>query len=519
MKNPLQKKIIIIGAGVAGLSVACRLAADGHQVTVIEKEDKVGGKLNEWSDGTYRFDTGPSLLTMPEHLTDLFSYCGKDVRDYLSIQPVSPLCRYFWEDGTCLDSYADRNLALKEINKVAPEDEKSYIHFLEYAEKLYERTQPAFLNSPLYEWVDFKSLNFVDTLRIDAFKSMEKRIDQSFKSSYLKQLFKRFATYNGSDPAQAPATLNVIAHVELNLGGHYVKGGMYAIAKAMQSLAAELGVVFRLNEQVQTFKNKVHKTRVLSGISSSSGDYEADLIFSNCDATITHTQIATDEQINRPKKQQIASVEPSCSGFVLLLGVNKKFSQLKHHNIFFSNDYQKEFKELFRSKKPLEDPTIYIANTSYSDTTHAPENHSNLFILVNAPYLTQKQQNWNDIALAYGDKIIQKLENFGLTGLSESIERRHHISPQDFYDRFMSNAGSIYGTSSNGRMSAFARPKNKSIHFDNLYLVGGSTHPGGGIPLAILSAKHAHSLFNRALDAEAEHLIRSGKLSRNQLRK
>jgi phytoene desaturase len=518
-KAILQKKIGVIGAGIGGLSVACRLAKDGHEVHLYEKNVQVGGKLNEWSANGYRFDTGPSLLTMTHVLDELFTYCKENRQDYLNYIPISPLCRYFWKDGTQFDSYSENEKALSEIKKIAPEDEQSYNEFLEYSKNIYNKTSAAFLESPLYEWLDLKNLKLTDVFKIDALQSMANAIDKRFKSPYLRQLFKRFATYNGSNPYKAPATLNVIAHVELSMGGFYVRGGMYTIARAMEKLAIKLGVTIHLNSVVEGIIS-ADKVRQIKSLKINGTAVQFDTIISNCDATITHTELTTNDQINLPKKNQLSAIEPSCSGFVILLGVNKKYSHLKHHNIFFSDNYKDEFDELFKRKKASDNPTIYIANTSVHSPEDVPdESKSNLFILVNTPYLNKNEGEWDSKRVTeYGDLIIDLLERFGLSDLKNSIEERHHISPKDFYLKYMSNKGSIYGTSSNGKMAAFARPKNKSIYFDNLYLTGGSTHPGGGIPLAVLSAKHAHTLFNRDLDLETTHLIKMGKLSKYKSR-
>ena len=196
------------------------------------------------------------------------------------------------------------------------------------------------------------------------------------------------------------------------------------------------------------------------------------------------------------KKRKTAAIEPSCSGFVLLLGLDTSYSELKHHNIFFSNDYRLEFQQIFDEKTMPEDPTIYIANTSFSNAEHAPEGGSNLFILINAPYLSE-QVNWDTEKDVYRKKIIRLLEDKGLSGLSSHIKFQKVITPRDFYDLYASNKGSIYGTSSNDKFSAFVRPRNKSRQFDNLYFVGGSTHPGGGIPLVIQSAFNAVKLIDR----------------------
>lgn len=489
-----SKQIAVIGAGLGGLAVSALMASRGHRITTFEKNQKPGGKMNRYAAGGYRFDTGPSLLTMPFVLEELFKGCGQDVRDYLEFESVEPLCRYFYTDGTRFDSYQQKDKALNEIKKLAPKDVQNYSSFLDYSARLYDKTKDAFLFNPLYGLQDLTNLNLLDFFGIDAFTTVSDRVDSSFESPYLRQLFKRFTTYNGSSPFQAPATLNVIPHVELSLGGYYVKGGMYKLAQALEALAKESGVTFRYGEPIRSIKvsnNKAQELKLENGES-----FSADLIISNSDASETYLELLDNKDVPSRKQNSIRSLEPSCSGFVLLLGVNKTFEHLAHHNIFFSADYEKEFRQIFEDKVMPDDPSIYVANTSATDPEHAPEGASNLFVLVNAPYLSDKW-NWEEKEKIYTEFVIESLQERGLDGLKDNIELTQTISPVDFYEQYRSNKGSIYGTSSNSKLAAFLRPRNKSRNIDNLYLVGGSTHPGGGIPLVVLSAFHAAELIER----------------------
>lgn len=484
----------IIGAGIGGLSAAVLLAKDGHQVTVYEKNETVGGKMNQVQAQGYRFDTGPSLVTMPEQLSALFSHCGEEMRDYLQLEPLNPLCRYFYPDGVIFDNYDDPEKATSEIRRIAPGDVQPYTEFLDYSKRLYQKTSDSFLFNPLFDWRDLKDVNFADLASIDALATVNKRVDQYFKSSYLRKFFKRFATYNGSSPFQSPATLNVIPHVEINRGGFYVKGGIYQIARALRKLAEKVGAKFQCSTQVASINTKNGRASGVTFVDGSTKQF--DLIVSNADAYETYRHLLPKRDVPPLKRLQIGHTEPSCSGFVLLLGIDRQYEQLRHHNVFFSDDYRTEFDFIFNQKKPAEDPTIYIANTCYSDPDHAPKGGSNLFILVNAPYLTEAY-SWPNHKQAYATLIKNKLEKRGLEGLQNAVEYEQIITPADFYHKYLSNRGSIYGTSSNSRMAAFMRPANKARGVEGLYLTGGSTHPGGGIPLVILSAMHAYELIKR----------------------
>ncbi len=486
-------KVSIIGAGIGGLATACLLASENHTVTIFEQQPNVGGKMNRFSKNGFTFDTGPSLLTMPHVLAELYQRCGTSLEHELRLEALTPICRYFYQDGTEFNCYDDRLRTLEEIQKIAPEDVQAYSEFLNYAENIYNKTADAFIYNPLYSLSDFRKLDLFSFFGIDAFSTVSTRVDSKFQSEYLRKFFKRFTTYNGSSPYLAPATLNVIPHVEINQGGFYIKGGLYTLAKSLKNLAESLGCIFHFEASVQQIissKNKVTAVKVNEQL------IESDIIVSNSDATETITKLLDTSVVTASSKKKAAAIEPSCSGFVLLLGISKQYEQLVHHNIFFTKDYQQEFDQIFSANVMPDDPTIYVANTSYSDPEHALPNGSNLFVLVNAPYLSDAFY-WNAESHTYADFIVKELEKRGLTDLSKHIMVKEVITPNDFYKKYSSNKGSIYGTSSNSMFSAFVRPRNKFKSLEGLYLVGGSTHPGGGIPLVVQSALNVINLVNR----------------------
>jgi phytoene desaturase len=487
-------KIIIIGSGIGGLTAACLFSKDGHDVTVVEKNSSVGGKLNQIEAQGYRFDTGPSLLTMPFVLERVFDYCEAEMDDFLSLEPLVPLCRYHYPDGEIFDNYSDLPQTLKQIRNFAPADVESYAAFLGHSASIYQRTAETFLFNPLFSKNDLKGLHFSDLFKIDALSTVADVVERRFSSKHMRHFFKRFATYNGSNPHKAPGTLNVIPYVELVLGGFYIKGGMYSLANALKSLAENQGVTFQFNSAVNKITTKGSK---VTGVSLEGGtSISCNAVISNADSVETYTELLSDKDIKPRKKSSMRAQEPSSSGFVMLLGCNRTWDRLKHHNIFFPSNYDAEFSDLFSKKRPVEDPAVYVSQTSQQDQSHAPEGHSNLFVLVNAPALNGFS-DWKSIRDEYADKIIVRLQREGLIDLENSIEFKHIIDPQDFLELYGSHHGSIYGLSSNNRFSAFLRPRNKSTDIEGLYLVGGSTHPGGGIPLVTLSAFHAHELFNR----------------------
>ncbi len=477
-------RAVVIGAGIGGLAVSCLLAKRGYSVTVLERTDRVGGKMSEYTEKGFRWDTGPSLLTMPFVLEKLFEDCGARLEDYLELSPLHPICRYLYPDGTVFDCSHDVQETVASIRTFAGDDADAYEGFLRYSEKLYKRTANAFLFNKLSTLSDLKNVNLFDMVRIDAFTTVSDRVDSWFKSEQMRMFFKRFTTYNGSSPYLAPATLNVIPYVELVQGGFYVNGGLYRVAEAMRNLASSLGVIFEFNRSVE-------RIDVENGVAVGVDGETFDIVVSNSDSTDTYTRLLSDSVVTPRKKASFSAIEPSCSGFVLMLGLDKTYPQLAHHNILFSDDYKKEFDDIFKRKKLPDDPTIYIANTSYIDKEHAPAGGSNLFILVNAPYTAG--QDWETLKGSYSDHLIRQLRLKLDGAIAQHIVVKKMITPAEFEERYRSNRGSIYGTSSNNRLAAFLRPRNASPLVKGLYLVGGSTHPGGGIPLCILSANHVIS--------------------------
>jgi phytoene desaturase len=482
------KEIIIIGAGLGGLSAACRLAKSGFSVTVLEKNKHVGGKVNFVEADGYKFDTGASLLTMRHVLEDLFEFCGKQITNYLEIIPLEPICRYFWTDGTIFDASQNVEKTESEIAKLEPKDVENFRKYLADSKQKYEISEQTFLAKSLNDLPQLlTSQNLPDLLKISTLKTLDKHNAKYFKSKKLRQLFNRFATYNGSSPYQTPATFALIPYVEFGLGAWYVRGGMYEVPKALEKLARELGVKFLTDSEVE---NIVVENKKAVGVKANGEIISADFIVSNADAIETYRNLLP------AKNKKYQNREPSCSGFVLLLGTRKKFPTLAHHNIFFSDDYRAEFDALFKQKIPAPNPTIYICATSRTDDTQSPEGHENLFVLVNAPYTSDKT-NWQIETKSYRDLIIKKLEEFGLEGLESSIDFEQIITPTDFETKYRANKGSIYGISSNGIFSAFLRVPNKSKDIENLYFVGGATHPGGGIPLVLLSGKMTSEMIQR----------------------
>lgn len=491
-----EQPIVIIGGGIGGLSAAIRLAAAGERVIIFEQNDKVGGKMGEWRAEGFRWDTGPSVITMPHVFDDLFAVAGKRTSDYLSLQPAEPLTRYFYRDGAVLDATSNLPRMIAQIERIEPHDVEGYLAYLAYAARLHRITGKVFIYDTPPTPASLFKVPLRDALRVDAMRSMDAAICSFVRSPHLRQLLGRFATYVGASPYRAPATLNVIAHVELNGGVYYPRGGIYAIARGMARLAAELGVEIRTGCPVERI---LVENRRVRGVQAGGERIAAKAVIANVDVAMVYERLLPAEATDAAHVQRLLRAEPSCSGYVLLLGVQGTHERLAHHNIFFTQDYRAEFEDIFERGVPPNDPTVYVAITSKSDPEDAPAGMENWFVLINAPALSERY-DWANNAPRYRDRALETLAKFGVT---PQIRAEYQLTPLDIARLTGARRGALYGMSSNTPFAAFMRPHNRARGIRGLYFAGGTAHPGGGVPMVTLSGGVAARLLLADLSKRA----------------
>lgn len=483
-----MKIVSVIGSGIGGIAVAIRLAAKGYEVHVFEKTGKAGGKIGSFEHNGFRFDTGPSLFTLPYLLTELFELHQKDVNDYIEIVELAVACNYFFPDGSNLKAWSVKRDFLNEVQSKGL-DGKVLEKYLKKQAFLYENTSEFFLFNSIHLLSSFigdasrKSLKALHQL--DAFKTMHQRNKKTFKDDKLTQLFDRYATYNGSDPYRAPATLNMIAHLEHNKGAFFPKNGMVGIIVALQKLATELGVQFHLNEAVKSINSSNGK---VSGIVTENREFCSDIIINDTDVTYFYKNILHDKF----KLNSLLKRERSSSALIFYWGVNFS-SNLDVHNILFSKNYKEEFKGIFKHKLFANDLTVYIFISKKVVESDAPKNSENWFVMVNAP--ENVNQDWKYQSSFARKIIVEKINEILKIDIERYIVNEKIITPVDIEKNTSSVNGSLYGHSSNSAMAAFLRHPNFSRKYKNLYFVGGSVHPGGGIPLCLASAKIVDNLI------------------------
>jgi phytoene desaturase len=476
-------KIGIIGAGIAGLAAAVRLSIQGHEVEVFERNAFPGGKLSEFSIHNYRFDFGPSLFTMPMYVDELFEKAGENPRDFFNYQRMDIVCNYFWDDQTRLNAYADMDKFATEVEEKLHVPKQHILQYLDRAAEKYALTGKTFLENSLHKKSTWLTKEVAKALlklhRLDIFGTLHSVNERQLKHPKLVQFFNRYATYNGSNPYQTSGIMSIIPYFEHNIGAFLPQGGMSDIAKSIYELALRKGVVFHFNQDVQEI---IVTKKEAKGLRCEDKIYDFDAIVSNADIFYTYKKLlpkeaAPERILNQPK---------STSALIFYWGIKKSFPELDLHNIFFSKDYKKEFDHLAKGEVS-DDPTIYVNITSKYVANEAPEGCENWFVMINVPH--NSGQDWDSIVTNVRAAAIAKINHNLGVDIASLIDAEVILDPRSIDTKTASHLGALYGNSSNTQMAAFLRHPNFSAKIKNLYCCGGSVHPGGGIPLCLLSAK------------------------------
>jgi len=485
-----KKNIAIIGSGIAGIATAIRLASKGHHVEVFETNSYPGGKLSELSIGEYRFDAGPSLFTLPELVEELFLISGEKPEDHFDYIKLDVACHYFYEDGTMIKAYHDREQFIEEVTIKTEETRDSIEKVLDNSKTLYDYLGEMFMYESLHDMKTFISKKafraYKNIWKMDFLRNMNQSNASMLKDPKMVQFFNRYATYNGSDPYKTPATMNIIPHLEFGIGAFFPKKGMHSITLSLFELAKRKGVVFHFNSKVEKINIKGD---TVTGIKSQNKNLHYDRVVSNMDISGTYKNLLA--EVKSPKK--IINQPRSSSALIFYWGIKKSFDQLDLHNIFFSRDYKAEFDHIFNKKTIYSDPTVYINITSKYKADDAPDGCENWFTMINVP--NNSGQNWDELINVARQNIIKKLSKMLNTNITELIEVEEILEPRTIESKTSSFQGALYGNSSNNMFAAFLRHANFSKKIKNLYFCGGSVHPGGGIPMCLSSAKIVDKYF------------------------
>ena len=468
--------VVVVGAGVGGLAVAIRLAAAGRRVVALERNEVTGGKLVAVRHGGATFDAGPSLVTLPHVFDELFRVAGTTLADEVSMQRLDPQFTYHWPDGSSLVVPDDADARADAFDAFAPGAGAAWRRFDDHGRRIWDVSERTFLAGPMTGPIGLarRVHSPRDLLAIDPLRTLHRLAASTFDDPRLVQWAGRYATYSGSSPARAPATLLCIPHLESSRGCWYPRGGMSELAVALRRMATRVGVEVMTGADVSVVRAEGDRVR---GVELATGDrIDAPVVVANADAAHLYADLLPD----RPSLRTVRRATPSMSGFVVMAAVRGATAGIGHHNVWFSADDKAEFAALDDGRMAA-DPTIYGCVSSRSDSAQAPPDAENWFLMVNAP------------AGARFDADVQRdltLEHLARRGvdLRPRVVWTETITPADLAARDRSPGGAIYGSSSNGRRAAFLRPGNRGAR-RGLYLVGGSSHPGGGLPLVTMSAR------------------------------
>lgn len=486
-----EKRVAVIGGGLGGLAAACTLAARGNRVMLLEANTQLGGKAVEFSEEGFRFDMGPTILTVPEVLRRIFAEAGVELEDELDLRRLDPQWRCFFDDGGVLDLHEDVDRMSGELAEFAGDvDAHGYRRFLRVAAELSRISDNFFfwrsvegLRDTINLPENLKASTIRDVLALRMGSTVARTIRSHVSDERVAQMLDHFTQYVGSSPYGSPAVLCGIADMQLKQGVWYPIGGTRAVPRALENLAIKLGVEIRTHTPVASID--VEAGAVSAVVTGDGERIPVDCVVSNMDSVRTHRELLPEKTAMKFEKRR--SYEPACSGVVLYLGLSERYEHLLHHNFVFSRDPHEEFDAIYHRGEPAPDPTVYLAAPSCTEPGVAPPRGEALYALVHTPYL-RSGHDWKAMFPAYRQRILDKLKTCGaMPDIEDRIVFESYLTPQDIHDRYRVLNGAIYGLASHGRMTGAFKPGNRSRDVAGLYLAGGSAHPGPGMPMALMS--------------------------------
>lgn len=482
----MNRRIVIVGGGLGGMSAAITLAKT-HDVTLVEKNDHLGGKLNEEKRDGFTFDLGPSILTMPHIFEKLFTMHDKRMEDYVEIEPVRPHWRNFFEDGTIIDLPASLDKVIENAD-IREEDMGGLHSFYRYAEKLYQFSNKVYFENESER--KLHTLKHYNPFKIIPHSDMSHTMDEGVRkyidNPYLVEILNFFIKYVGSSPFDAPAILNLLPYIQWKFDLWSVKDGMHNLAKGMERLMEEVGVTIVKNQHIKSVEKKDGR---IVRLYTDDAEYETDQVISNMEVIPFYEEVTKepDERI-KPYREKYP---PACSGFALHLGVGTQYEQLAHHNFFYAKEQRAHFDSIFKHHTLSDDPTIYLVAPMKSDPSLGPQGSEIIKILPHIPVIDDEKPFTEEEYSAFKTHVLDKLERMGLKDLRKHIVTETLWTPETIREMYRSNKGSIYGVLSDKKINLGFKTPKQSAFYENLLFVGGSVNPGGGMPMAVLSGQQA----------------------------
>lgn len=485
--NTTNKSVLVIGGGLGGLSAAISLAQAGYDVSLYEKNHHIGGKLNRLDQDGFGFDLGPSILTMPRVFEDLFKASGKSMKDYVPIEKLDHQWRSFFPDGNVIDLYEDLKQMGENNPSLSAKDMREYRKLLDYSKKIYEMTDQTYFKHGVDSTKEImKYTSLLGALKnFDLFSTVHGAIDKRISNKQLRDMLSYFIKYVGSSPYDAPAVLNMMIYMQHDQGVWYVPGGLNKLAEGLVKLAEEEGVTFHLGTPVAKLEKK--KGAITGAWLQDGTRLTADYYVSNMEVIPVYERLLQEDR--RFVDQLKEKFEPASSGLVLHLGVKKTYPQLRHHNFFFAKNMKQQMQSIFHDHKLPNDPVIYLVNVNKTDPSQAPEGHENIKVLPHIPYIQDNKPISRQEYEQFAERVLMKLETMGLHDLRANIVTKDMWTPEDIRNTYGSDRGAIYGTLSDRKKNKGFKHAKESELYNNLYFVGGTVNPGGGMPMVTLSGQ------------------------------
>lgn len=499
-----SERIGVIGGGLGGLAAACVLAARGYAVTLFERSEQLGGKAAVLEAAGFRFDMGPTILTLPGVLRRIFAEAGRDLHHELDLVRLDPQWRCFYDDGSCLDLVANAQDMAARLDALAPSTKagEGYASFLDFSATLHRISERFFFwrsVGSVWDMMDLKSLAkpamLADVLKLRLGRTVAGCVRSFVPERRIAQMLDHFTQYVGSAPDASPAVLCGIAHMQTAEGVWYPRGGTGAVPEALARLASTLGVELRMRCSVRRIV--LDEAGRACGIETNAGEVvPLAAVVSNADSVRTHRDLLGGTKAAR-RFERRRRYEPACSGVVLYLGLDRAYEHLAHHNFVFSGNPEEEFDAIYRHGQPAPDPTCYVCAPARTEARVAPPGGEALYVLVHTPHL-RPGHHWQKLFPAYRRVILDKLaRTAGLTDLEDRVRFEACLTPQDIQDRYQVLDGAIYGLASHGRFFGAFKPANRSRDVPGLYLCGGAAHPGPGMPMVLMSGWIAADALDR----------------------
>ena len=481
VKGPTDH-VVVVGAGLAGLSAALRLAGAGRKVTVLERESVPGGRNGLLNKDGYAFDTGPSVLTMPSLINDAFNCVGEDMKDWLELTPLTPLYRAFYADGSQLDVHANTDEMEAEIAKhISSTEAAGYRRYVDFVTKLYKYEMNDFIDRNIDSPLNLLTPNLARLIALGGFRRLSPKVNQFMKDPRLQKVYSFQAMYAGVSPQQALAIYAVIAYMDSVNGVFFPKGGMHAVPRALAAAAEKHGVVFKYNTTVTNVE--VSNGRAKAVITESGERYECDAVILNPDLPVAYRELLgkTPVSIKRLK------YSPSC--VTLLIGSSKKYDFTAHHNIHFGHSWDGVFDELIKKKQLMSDPSILVTIPTHDDPNLAPPGKHSYYVLFPTPNL-DSDIDWTKQAGPYRDQMIKTIEERGYSGFGDSIETEVMTTPLDWKNQGM-EMGAPFASAHTFFQTGPFRPRNMAQGVENVVFAGSGTQPGVGVPMVLISGRLA----------------------------